>query len=153
MDDALPEMLLVPVLVPLLVADTRALDVADVVSSEVADVDAVDGKVLVTEVALPDVALDVAVYNALPEVLLVSVLVRVLEADPFAVEDAVVVWLDIAEALALDGAEDVPVVVALLVTLELTLEVIDEVTRSEALVVADEVTDIVAVLLWLDVAL
>jgi hypothetical protein len=103
--------------------------------------------VLVTEVALPDVALDVTVYNALPKVLLVSVLVRVLEADPFAVEDAVVVWLDIAEALALDGAEDVPVVVALLVTLELTLEVIDEVTRSEALVVADEVTDIVAVML------
>ena len=30
-DDALPEMLLVPVLVPLLVAETRALDVADVV--------------------------------------------------------------------------------------------------------------------------
>ena len=86
-------------------------------------------------------------YNALPEVLLVSVLVRVLEADPFAVKDAVAVWLDIAEALALDGAEDVPVVVALLVTLELTLEVIDEVTRSEAVVVADEVTDIVAVML------
>ena len=49
MDDALPEMLLVPVLVPLRVADTRTLDVADVVWLKVADADAVDGKVLVTE--------------------------------------------------------------------------------------------------------
>ena len=47
--DALPEMLLVPVLVPLRVADTRTLDVADVVWLKVADADAVDGKVLVTE--------------------------------------------------------------------------------------------------------
>ena len=106
-----------------------------------------DDKVLVTEADPLDVAVNVTVDDARSQVLLVALLARVLEADPLAVEAAVVVWLDVAEALALDEAEDVPVVVALLVTLELTLEVIDEVTRSEALVVADEVTDIVAVML------
>jgi hypothetical protein len=103
--------------------------------------------VLVTEADLLDVAVDVTVDDALPEVLLVALLVRVLEADPLAVEAAVVVWLDVAEALALDEAEDVPVVVALLVIVERTLGVTDEVTLSEALVVADAVTGIVTVLL------
>ena len=100
-----------------------------------------------TEAGLLDVAVDVTVDDALPEVLLVALLVRVLEADPLAVEAAVVVWLDVAEALALDEAEDVPVVVALLVIAERTLGVTDEVTLSEALVVADAVTGIVTVLL------
>ena len=100
-----------------------------------------------TEAGLLDVAVDVTVDDALPEVLLVALLVRVLEADPLAVEAAVVVWLDVAEALALDEAEDVPVVVALLVIAERTLGVTDEVTLSEALVVADAVTDIATVLL------
>ena len=78
-DDALPVILLVPVLVPLLVADALALDAADIVwlavpdvlAMVVTDVDAEDDLVLVSEADTLDVAVDVAVDDALPEMLLV----------------------------------------------------------------------------------
>ena len=70
-----------PVLVPLLVADALALDAADVVwlavpdvlAMVVTDVDAEDDLVLVSEADTLDVAVDVAVDDALPEMLLVPV--------------------------------------------------------------------------------
>ena len=68
-----------PVLVPLLVADALALDAADVVwlavpdvlAMVVTDVEAEDDLVLVSEADTLDVAVDVAVDDALPEMLLV----------------------------------------------------------------------------------
>ena len=80
-DDALPVILLVPVLVPLLVADALALDAADIVwlavpdvlAMVVTDVEAEDDLVLVSEADTLDVAVDVAVDDALPGMLLVPV--------------------------------------------------------------------------------
>ena len=70
-----------PVLVPLLVADALALDAADVVwlavpdvlALVVTDVEPEDDLVLVSEADTLDVAVDVAVDDALPEMLLVPV--------------------------------------------------------------------------------
>ena len=70
-----------PVLVPLLVADALALDAADIVwlavpdvlALVVTDVEPEDDLVLVSEADTLDVAVDVAVDDALPEVLLVPV--------------------------------------------------------------------------------
>ena len=70
-----------PVLVPLLVADALALDAADIVwlavpdvlAMVVTDVEPEDDLVLVSEADTLDVAVDVAVDDALPEVLLVPV--------------------------------------------------------------------------------
>ena len=70
-----------PVLVPLLVADALALDAADVVwlavpdvlALVVTDVEPEDDLVLVSEADILDVAVDVAVDDALPEMLLVPV--------------------------------------------------------------------------------
>ena len=70
-----------PVLVPLLVADALALDAADVVwlavpdvlAMVVTDVEAEDDLVLVSEADTLDVAVDVAVDDALPGMLLVPV--------------------------------------------------------------------------------
>jgi hypothetical protein len=71
----------VPVLVPLLVADAFALDAADIVwlavpdvlALVVTDVEPEDDLVLVSEADILDVAVDVAVDDALPEMLLVPV--------------------------------------------------------------------------------
>ena len=70
-----------PVLVPLLVADALALDAADIVwlavpdvlALVVTDVEPEDDLVLVSEADTLDVAVDVAVDDALPEMLLVPV--------------------------------------------------------------------------------
>ena len=70
-----------PVLVPLLVADALALDAADIVwlavpdvlALVVTDVEPEDDLVLVSEAVILDVAVDVAVDDALPEMLLVPV--------------------------------------------------------------------------------
>jgi hypothetical protein len=80
-DDALPVILPLPVLVPLLVADALALDAADIVwlavpdvlALVVTDVEPEDDLVLVSEAVTRDVAVDVAVDDALPGMLLVPV--------------------------------------------------------------------------------
>ena len=114
-----------------------------------------------TEVALPDVALDVTVYNALPEVLLVSVLVRVAEAlmMPVTVVVTVVLLVDVlldvtvaeAELVALDvEPEDdplpevppVPVLVPLLVADARALGVTDVVWLEVVDVLALVGTDV-----------
>jgi len=71
----------VPVLVPLLVADALALDTSDIVwlavpdvlALVVTDVEPEDDLVLVSEAVILDVAVDVAVDDALPGMLLVPV--------------------------------------------------------------------------------
>ena len=70
-----------PVLVPLLVADALALDTSDIVwlavpdvlALVVTDVEPEDDLVLVSEAVTRDVAVDVAVDDALPGMLLVPV--------------------------------------------------------------------------------
>ena len=70
-----------PVLVPLLVADALALDTSDIVwlavpdvlALVVTDVEPEDDLVLVSEAVILDVAVDVAVDDALPGMLLVPV--------------------------------------------------------------------------------